>query len=553
MGTSKYLEDFNRDITEKEFDDWYIDDLFFSYKNGEIDDDIASIIRKYFSIDYKRIAVNDSDAKLILECYDNQYNVLLRTVLDYLLACSHYREKSNLVEDCKEYISMYFERILEIHGGLPAHDLERVLKWTVCKYPLEKPNIGKLIFDNIISKKYKTFRYFSLSEYLLRDKELSTIMTLRQYIEILDVYYVLKPEPSEIYLYSQIYNAYLKYLKTADKTGYKSFLKKYVDFVFNNMDLIDDHTKQTELQKVRQYMDLLKTFSDEEYLFIDKELERVNKKQLEELQTITIGLPEEKNKKIREFIQKNEKIYKSLNSVDKIRRLMVDAIPISLAGLKAELEDEKRRPLAIFKENILDSDGRVINYDELDANQELSLKSTQRIGIQIELFFDMVFSPFYRTFKIDLDAESFINEVMSNNEMIDSTRSELISKLFVSFFAGDYEHSVFDIVLELEESLRYYFKSQGLNTFKRDGSRDVIGLNNIFNDFKNNSYRDKLFERIDEDYYFTLKWFLTDEYGFDLRDKISHRLKSQNLYKTKFAIYIVLQIFILYCGFERNK
>ena len=44
-----------------------------------------------------------------------------------------------------------------------------------------------------------------------------------------------------------------------------------------------------------------------------------------------------------------------------------------------------------------------------------------------------------------------------------------------------------------------------------------------------------------------------DKYGFDLRDKISHRLKAQNLYKTKFAIYIVLLIFIMYCAFERNK
>ena len=73
----------------------------------------------------------------------------------------------------------------------------------------------------------------------------------------------------------------------------------------------------------------------------------------------------------------------------------------------------------------------------------------------------------------------------------------------------------------------------------------------IFLKIKKNSFRDEFLKIIDKNYYFQLKWFLTDEYGFDIRDKVSHRLKSVNLYKTKFAIYISLHIFRLYRVFQK--
>ena len=96
----------------------------------------------------------------------------------------------------------------------------------------------------------------------------------------------------------------------------------------------------------------------------------------------------------------------------------------------------------------------------------------------------------------------------SNNKLVDQSRTQLLSNLFISFFEGDYKNSIFDIMLELEELVRHYFKQCGLNIIKHDGSRDYIGLNNIFNDNKKNSFRDELLKTIDEDYYFTLKLFL---------------------------------------------
>ena len=110
----------------------------------------------------------------------------------------------------------------------------------------------------------------------------------------------------------------------------------------------------------------------------------------------------------------------------------------------------------------------------------------------------VIFNPFFNAFKMDDEAKKTIIDVFSNNKLVDQSRTQLLSNLFISFFEGDYKNSIFDIMLELEELVRHYFKQCGLNIIKHDGSGDYIGLNNIFNDNKKNSFRDELLKTIDE-------------------------------------------------------
>lgn len=51
---------------------------------------------------------------------------------------------------------------------------------------------------------------------------------------------------------------------------------------------------------------------------------------------------------------------------------------------------------------------------------------------------------------------------------------------------------------------------------------------------------------MDEDNYFTFKWLLCDNYGFGLRNKIAHRINSNDLYKSVFSIYSAISILRLY-------
>lgn len=550
---STYLDEINEKMNLEQYNDWYIDNIFFDAGSDFSHDSFISILKKYSIItySYKSIKVESDDAQTILENYNASYNVLIRSVLDYLLSNSSLRSNSNLVSDCKECSILYFENIKKINGDLPAHNLSLILKWTLYKHPSEKKDINDILFSNIILRKEDTLKYFSLSDYLLRDKELRNLFTRQQYVEIINKFYKTVVDMKETYFYIGTYNDFLKYFKENDKKEYQRLLKKYCDFIFANLANIDDHLKQTELQKVRQYMDDLKEYDDKDYQIIDCELERVNKEQLSKLEQHSISLPDEQFHQIKKEIAHNTKIFESLSSSNKIFKLLFETFPLSLEELRKNYEDSKKGLFALFKENFLDQDGRVINFNELSDEQNFSLKVTQNIGLRVDIYFDLIFKPFFNTFKMDDEAKKTIRDIFSNNKLVDQSRTQLLSDLFISFFEGNYKNSIFDTILELEESVRHYLKQCGLNIMKRDGSGDYIGLNNIFNDNKKNSFRDELLKIIDEDYYFTLKWFLTDEYGFDIRDKISHRLKSVDLYKTKFAIYISLHIFRLYWGFQK--
>ena len=137
----------------------------------------------------------------------------------------------------------------KINGGLPAHNLSLILKWTLYKHPSEKKDINDILFSNIILGEEDTLRYFSLSDYLLRDKELSNLFTKQQYVEIINKFYKTVVDMKETYFYIDTYNDFLKYFKENDKKEYQRLLKKYYNFIFANLDNINDHLKQAELQK----------------------------------------------------------------------------------------------------------------------------------------------------------------------------------------------------------------------------------------------------------------------------------------------------------------
>lgn len=353
---STYLDEINEKMNLEQYNDWYIDNILFDARSDFKHDSFISILKKYSIItySYKSIKVESDDAQTILENYNASYNVLIRSVLDYLLSNSNLRSNSNLVNDCKECSILYFENIKKINGGLPAHNLSLILKWTLYKHPSEKKGINDILFSNIILRKEDTLKYFSLSDYLLRDKELRNLFTKQQYVEIINKFYKTVVDMKETYFYIDAYNDFLKYFKENDKKEYQRLLKKYCDFIFANLANIDDHLKQTELQKVRQYMDDLKEYDDKDYQIIDCELERVNKEQLSKLEQHSISLPDEQFHQIKKEIEHNTKIFESLSSSNKIFKLLFKTFPLSLEELRKNYEDSKKELFALFKENILD-------------------------------------------------------------------------------------------------------------------------------------------------------------------------------------------------------
>ena len=299
-------------------------------------------------------------------------------------------------------------------------------------------------------------------------------------------------------------------------------------------------------------MDELNIYGDSDYYIIDSSLEKANKESLKSMQSVEINLSEEFVKEMEEKINFQKKIYLKLDCNERIQKLLSELSPINIIETKKYIEESKGAFASAFKEHIVDLDGKVINYNDLDETQMLSLKANEYINIMMRLYFACIIRPFYSSPINEDEVKKSIYNILTNSKLVSSDRIDSLLDSFVALLKQDFKASIYDIVEEFEESLRYYFKNEKMNIYKRNAKRDLIGLSNIFNDHKINTYRDRLYETIDENYYFTLKWFLVDNYGFGLKNKISHRYKAKDLYNTTYAIYSAFQILRFYWGFQNN-
>lgn len=121
-------------------------------------------------------------------------------------------------------------------------------------------------------------------------------------------------------------------------------------------------------------MDDLEEYGDKDYQIIDSELEYLNKEQLSKSKQHSISLLDEQFHQIKKEIERNTKNFESLSSSNKIFKLLFQTFPLSLEELRKNYEDSKKEWSALFKENILDQDGRIINFNELSDEQNFSLK-----------------------------------------------------------------------------------------------------------------------------------------------------------------------------------
>ncbi len=549
---NKYLARKNKEYKAKSFNNLYIDDLLYVYKQS--DDPIENIIYKYHILINNGNSFKLTNEELIVveSEINNENHILIRIFLQYLIASSSKYLESNLFEECKNYIKLFFKNIETIDEGLPDYNLVTIITWTLHKFPRYKEEIRDILFTYIINGNKGVIQYILLINLIIADSKLFNLFIPKQYEEIYERYFVIIAEDKNIYLYLEIYKNYLEYINVYNKPLRKGFLKKYCDFVIKNIDLIDIHTKQILLQKIRDYMDELDIYGDSDYYIIDSSLEKANEEFLKLMHPITVNLPKELIKETEEKINFQKEIYSKLNSNEKIQKLLYELSPINKTEIKKYNETSRGTFTSVFKELIVDLDGKVINYNDLDEMQMFSLKANEYISIKIKFYFYCIVNPFYSSIINEDEAKKSIYNILTNSRLVSSDRIDSLLNSFVALLKQDFKASIYDIVEEFEESLRHYFKNEKMNIYKKNAKRDLIGLSNIFNDHKINKYRDKLYETIDENYYFTLKWFLVDNYGFGLKNKISHRYKAKDLYNSKYAIYSAFQILRFYCGFSNN-
>lgn len=543
-----YLIKKDKELKSKAFNDESIDDILLGYSN--LKNDIEKILYRYQSEKNKTFILTEQEYNILENELIYDYHLLIKSILNYLITFSEHPDKSNLRNCCIEYIKIFFENIKIINCGLPENNMIKIVKWTINKMPRFKKEISKLLFDKIINGDQSIVEYLSLTNSFIIDNELKDIFGVVQYFDIYDKYLLDYTDEVNINLYLDSYKLYYDFLLKKTKNPQKErFKKKYCDFVINNIDFINISTKHVLLNNIRDIMNDL-NYSDKDYFIIDKSLEEANHKMLEKLQTQTFWFPKSVTYQIKQFQKEQNEIFFKVNNQDKIVKLLFELTPISISEIKKYIDDNKNQFASMCQKYLLDVDGKVINYKNLKDYEIFSLNAREYIYIITELYYELFIKIFFNNYSNDLISENFIKKICSSNKLISQDRVEIIVDSFISFFKQNFKESVYDIILELEESLRYYFKSLKMNVYKKNRSNDLIDLSTIFNNNTVNQYKDKLLEIIDEDFYFTLKWFLVDNYGFQLRHKIAHRYKSNELYNHKCSIYISIMIFKLYFGFH---
>lgn len=163
----EFLLKINECFNNKDFTNWYLDDLFFDL--NKYNTPTSEILKKYY---YKRnnsFKLSNDEANLIKNNYDIRFNILIKSFLDYLLTCSKYYNTSNLEEDTIELIDLYFNNIKLINDGLPIYNLSTILKWTISKIPKSKSNIRTALFEKLINGDINVLRYISFIDYFIRD------------------------------------------------------------------------------------------------------------------------------------------------------------------------------------------------------------------------------------------------------------------------------------------------------------------------------------------------------------------------------------------------
>ena len=553
-GNVSFIETINSQLCGKPINDWNIGDLFWTF-SAEKDAYTVIIDRYHIRPTTTKFKLEDNEAEYILSIYDSKLHVLTRCVLSYFISQSNFHSESKLADDCTELIQDYFDNVGLSGGSVPIHDLITVIRWTAFKFPDLKAHIRELLLEGILfaegPNQKGLLERFSLACYLIKESDICSLLTQEDFKQIYEKYYVSRTDDIHVLLYFDYYRYYLEYFKNKDKKEYRYFLKKYCDYALNCIPLLKDHLAIEIYQSVRKYMDELKEYSDADYAKVDSFLEKSGKDLLEGMQEITIKLPDNTINQLNEFTKTQKSVFDSLENDKKLEKLINEIEPVSVSRICEQIENRKAGLIEGCNDSVIDEDGKVIFYSRLNEKEAFSLRANEFIRIWVGLQCQLLLYPFFNSFKLDESAKNCIQSVLNNNPLVPTHKIEEMVELIEDFFSQDFKHSVYNICEEFEDCLRQYFKSEGMNIYKRDGSGDYIGLNNIFNDNETNSFRNKLLETIDEDYYFTLKWFLTDEYGFGLRNQVAHRYKSKDLYKRELSIFACLQIIRLLWGFQR--
>jgi hypothetical protein len=232
-----------------------------------------------------------------------------------------------------------------------------------------------------------------------------------------------------------------------------------------------------------------------------------------------------------------------------INFLLATADPFSKKAI-SELMDEY--PSLKNTNFVNHQNGRVARPSELSEDEWFSLQTweSQR-GMMMVFSGEM--SLFHECFENFGRSNDYVSRIIGECLFFldepdwQQETSELIEKVL----AGKAPDALSGLCASFEHGLRNLFEANGISSEKmKPDSDDLLGLNDIFNFGKSNRYRDYLLKTIDEDYFFTLTWLLTDEFGGNLRNDLMHGILSPKKMNGPLVEYACIQMIKLIWAFR---
>ena len=346
--------------------------------------------------------------------------------------------------------------------------------------------------------------------------------------------------------YIQLYIYFLYENKMNSKC--KEVKVEYCNFVLEHLD--DFKINLNVLYEIREYMltKSLKTkFNQAGFYKIENKIKFVREEFLKELFIIKEIPNDDMNEAIKILEERELEKYSELTLSSGFSQLNEN---VEKCINNFSLKVSPNEPLDEFNYNFILKENKIIFLNKLKSEDLNRYQFKEYFKTECEIYYFIYFQTFFKTNNKKILIRKELNNVFKDNKLINKSRKKYLVNKFTSFFKEDFINSTYDIILEFEEILRMFFKEKGLSVDKNE--RDLIGINDIFNINDDNyiEYREILIKEIGKLFFESLKYLLYEKYGCDIRNRISHRYESSNLYESYEVIYLVMLIFNFICKKE---
>lgn len=345
----------------------------------------------------------------------------------------------------------------------------------------------------------------------------------------------------------------LSFVLNKGQFDFRKILKKAkVQIALDNLDKLsyDPYSEASFLPQIRDLMDELKCYGEESRAKLNAELSRVGLFLKSGLKESVVELPEEVQNSLNTAKAFFDSLFDCDDSVLQLNRFFDMLLPFEWAKLERGIKEEHIDFLDLFKIEMLDDNGNVINYKTVGDNENLSIEVHDRFSFAFSLLFSLKWRSFSSHFKYDNLCREYVEKAIEGSSVVNDTEKPKILKYIHRFLEGNLESSIYQIILTLEGQLRYLIRKENLPVYKQNSSGDYIDLNYVLNGDDKNRYRDLLLRYISKDYYRTLCWLLTNKYGFNLRNKLAHDLCSDEISGdpiTIFAVVLIIKFYLFNC------